>query len=130
MEQSARKTKDSLNRSLRFGALKAVSARFPQRVTDLLYAYAMAWRLTPELRRAAFQLKADIDYWGAGSGQQDMRAIYLALTKPPDDSWTCDNCDLIMVSRGRLCFLVGCDPAYKNCSYVCLERPTNHKLRR
>jgi len=132
MARNAGKTKRPVvkptqKRSLRSRPLKAELVRFTRRARDLVVAYGAVGRLTPRLRRAALQLKADIDSWGASSGQKRIRAIDSTLTKPPDDSWTCDNCELIMVSRGRLCFLVGCDPAYRNCSYVCLERPTNHE---
>jgi hypothetical protein len=122
--------KRTQKRSLSQRAVKAALGRFTRRVTDLVLAYAKAGKLKPQLSRAALQLIADIQSWGEGSGHKDIRATDSALTKPPDDSWTCDNCDVIMVSRGRLCFLVGCDPAYRNCSYVCIVLPTNHVSRR
>jgi hypothetical protein len=111
-------------------AVATALARFKQRAADLVLAYALAGRSTVKLRRAARQFKDDIDAWGARTGLRDIRAGHSTMTKwPDDDDWTCDkNCDLIMVSRGRLCFLVGCNPAYKNCSYVCVDLPTNHTL--
>lgn len=28
-----------------------------------------------------------------------------------------------MVSLGRICFIVGCDPEWNNCSYICFTVP-------
>ena len=111
-------------------ARNAALAQFTRRVTDLVLGYVAAGRSTAKLRRAVLQLKDDINSWRASTGQKDIRATDSALTKPPNGTWTCANCDLVMVSRGRLCFLVGCDPAYRNCSYVCIDLPTNHATRR
>jgi len=46
-----------------------------------------------------------------------------------DGGGTCNRA-IVIISLGRLCFLVGCDPRYKECDYACLERPTNHKKQR
>ena len=119
-------------------ALEAALKRFNRRATRLVVAYVEEGRLTPKLARAAIELERDVEAWRTRNGRDEVRATRStrrqssALTRPPDDDWNCWNCDIIIVSLGRLCFLVGCDPAKKNCSYVCLERgPTNHnKLRR
>lgn len=37
--------------------------------------------------------------------------------------WTCDSCQWITVSLGRICFLVGCDPEWNNCSSICINLP-------
>jgi hypothetical protein len=118
-------------------ALEAALKRFNRRATRLVVAYVEERRLTRKLERAAIELERDVEAWRTRNGRDEIRATRSTrrqssnLMRPPDD-WSCSNCDFIMVSRGRLCFLVGCDPAKKNCSYVCLERgPTNHKkLRR
>ena len=117
-------------RALSRRARKTVLARLTRRVTDLVLAYVAAGRLTRKLGRAALALKEDIDSARTSLGPRGIRAISSTLTKPPDGTWTCSNCELIMVSRGRLCFLVGCDPRYRNCSYVCVVMPTNHTTRR
>jgi hypothetical protein len=110
-------------------AVALALARFKRRAADLVVDYAIAGRSTAKVRRSTLQLKADIDSWGDRTGLTDIRAGHSTLTAPPDDdTWTCANCDIVMVSLKRLCFLVGCDPANKNCSYVCLELPKNHRL--
>lgn len=121
--------KPAQRRSLSGRARKAAVSRFTRRVTGLVLAYAVAGRRTRKLGRAALQLKDDIDSWRARSGQKDIRATQSTLTMPPNGTWTCDECALIMVSRGRLCFLVGCNPQFRNCSYVCIDLPRNHAIR-
>jgi hypothetical protein len=110
-------------------AVALALARFKRRAADLVVDYAIAGRSTRKLQRSVLALKADIDSWGEKTGLTDIRSRAVTLTAPPDDdTWTCANCDIVMVSLKRLCFLVACDPAYKNCSYVCLELPKNHRL--
>lgn len=116
-------------------ALKAATARFTRRATALVLAYTDAMRLTPKLKRGVAKLKADVDAWRARSGRDEIRVkptktkTYMGIWPEGDDEWTCsNNCALIMISRGRICLLVGCDPAYKNCSYDCIEMPTNHEV--
>jgi hypothetical protein len=110
---------------------KAALARFNGRAVRLVLAYVEEGQFTPKLKRAALQLKDDVDSWRARSGRDEIRVTLAtrpessSMTAPPDD-WSCRNCDIVMISRGRFCFLVGCDPADRNCSYVCLEVPTNH----
>jgi hypothetical protein len=107
--------------------------RFRRRATDLVLDYVATGRLTPKLKRTVLQLRTDVDSWNARTGHKDIRATesqkkaHMGLTSD-DDSWICRNCQVIMVSRGRLCFLVGCDPAWNQCSYVCLELPRNHRV--
>jgi hypothetical protein len=114
-------------------ALEAARKRFNRRATRLVVAYVEEGGLTPKLERAAIELERDVEAWRTRTGRDEIRVTRStrrqssALTRPPDGDWSCWNCDIIMVSRGRVCFLVGCDPANKNCSYVCLDRgPTNH----
>jgi hypothetical protein len=118
-------------------ALEAARKRFNRRAIRLVVAYAEEGRLTPELGGAAIALEREVEAWRERSGRDEIRATRSTrrqssnLTRPPDGDWTCWNCDFVIVSLGRLCFLVGCDPAAKHCSYVCLERgPTNHTNRR
>jgi hypothetical protein len=126
---SAKATRQTRKRAPSDRAVTLALTRFKRRAADLVVDYAIAGRSTRKLQRTVRQLKADIDSWGDSTGLTDIRAGYSTLTKPPDDdTWTCDNCDIVIVSLRRLCFLVGCDPAYKNCSYVCLELPKNHRL--
>lgn len=112
--------------------LEAALARFNHQARRLVLAYMEEDRLTPTLRRDAQKLHDDVNAWRSRTGRDEIRvtrSTVKALERftAPDDEWTCSNCEWIMVSRGRLCFLVGCDPAYKNCSYVCMEKPTNHE---
>lgn len=102
--------------------------RFRRRATELVLDYVGAGRLTAKIKRTVLQLKDDVESWNARTGLKDVRATDARLSRDDDGDWTCRNCDIVMVSRGRLCFLVGCDPAWKQCSYVCLELPRNHRV--
>lgn len=119
--------------SLSDRALGLALRRFRRRATDLVLDYVATGRLNQRIKRTVLQLKADVDSWNARTGHKDIRATvskkkaHMGLTSD-DPSWTCRYCDVIMISRGRLCFLVGCDPAWSQCSYVCLELPTNHRV--
>ena len=101
--------------------------RFKRRAADLVLGYVAAGRLTSTLKRTVLQLKGDIDSWNDRTGLKDIRVTESKLTSD-DPSWTCRYCDLIMVSRGRLCFLVGCEPTQQRCDYTCIEPPTNHEV--
>ena len=117
-------------------AVEAALKRFNRRATHLAVAYLEQGMLTQELERAVLKLERDVEDWRERSGRDEIRATrstrrQSSALRPPDDDWTCWNCDFIIARPGRLCFLVGCDPAQKNCSYVCLDQPTNHRsLRR
>jgi len=105
--------------------LKVALGRFARRVSDLILAYIAIGRLTPQLRREVIRLKSDIDNWRARTGNENItthessmranRKISPAMTKGG-----CGYCDLIMFEKYRVCFLVDCDPRYRECSYVCI----------
>ena len=123
--------KISLSRQTR----KAGLAELAQRVTDLVLAYVAVGRLTPGLRRKVVRLRADVDIWRARTGSDDIRATQSAPVRPAGRTsrkammtnggggWC--HCSPIMISRGRLCFLVDCDASIRWCSYVCFDLPTN-----
>src|SRR5262245_44677809 len=112
---------NSIARRLSQRAHKAAAARFTRRVTDLVLASVAAGRLTRKLEHATLAKKNDIDSARTTLGLRGMRAISSTLTRPPNGTWTCSSGDLIMISRGRLCLLVGCDPQYRKCSSVCFR---------
>ena len=98
-------------------------ARFKRRVADLVLKYVAVGRATPELEKNVMKLKKDIDVWRKRTGRSDLRATRSRLRNTDDDDWSCSECEWIMVSMGRICFLVGCDPAFNNCSYICITLP-------
>jgi hypothetical protein len=98
--------------------------RLRRRAGELMLAYVGAGEATEKLKAAILKLKTDIDGWREESGRSDIRATKSRMRSndEPDD-WSCDSCEWIMVSMGRLCFLVGCDPDWNNCSYICITLP-------
>lgn len=99
-------------------------ARLIRRVAALTVAYVAARRATPRLKQAAAKLKTDVDAWRGRTGRRDFRAVLTKRKKPNGiPGWTCASCEWIMVSLGRICFIVGCDPAWNNCSYICFTVP-------
>lgn len=99
-------------------------ARLVRRLAALTVAYVAARRATPRLKKAAAKLKTDVDAWRGRTGRRDFRAVQTKRQKPNGmPGWTCASCEWIMVSRGRICFLVGCDPEWNNCSYICFTVP-------
>ena len=89
-----------------------------------MLGYVAAGEATPKLKQAVRALKSDIDDWRDRTGGTDLRATSARLNDNTDpDDWTCDRCDWIMPSMGRICFLVGCDPEYNQCSYICITLP-------
>jgi hypothetical protein len=121
---SDRSAKPAL-RLLSAQARKTALARFARRTADLFLGYVVAGRSTPKLSRAVRKLKDDIDSWCDLWGRKHIRATATTKTQKGGGSgeWTCKNCEWVMVSLGRLCFLVGCDPEYKECDYVCIDLP-------
>ncbi len=99
-------------------------ARLIRRVAVLTVAYVSARRATPDLKKAAAKLKVDVDAWRGRTGRRDFRAVMTKRKKPNGiPGWTCESCQWIMVSLGRICFLVGCDPEWNQCSYICFTMP-------
>jgi len=117
------RTAKPVKRSLSPRARKTALVRFTRRATDLFLRYVAAGRSTKELSRAVQKLSDDIDSWSDLWGLRDIRTTTKMVKQTGDGGWTCKNCEWIMVSRGRLCFLVGCDPEWKQCSYICIELP-------
>jgi len=120
----ARKASDRV--SLARQKLKVALGPFAQRFSDLILAYMAVGRLTPGLRRKALRLKSDIEKWRERTGKASItaqesskrhpaRKISAAMTKGG-----CGYCDPIMFERWRVCFLVDCDPRYRECDYVCI----------
>lgn len=116
-------TKKPVKRSLSPRARKTALVRFTRRATDLFLAYVAAGCSTKELSRDVQKLSDDINSWCDRWGLNDIRATTEMVKQTGDGDWTCKNCEWIMVSLGRICFLVGCDPEWKNCSYICIELP-------
>ena len=116
-------------RALAPSAHRAALARFTRRLSDLVLAYTRTGRATTNLRRSVFRLKNDIDAWRARSGADDVRTTLSTRRATENGSWTCDECALVMISRGRFCYLIACDETAKHCSYVCVDVPTNHERR-
>jgi hypothetical protein len=113
-------------------ARKAASTELAQRITDLLLTYVAVGRLTRRLRHDAFRLKADVDIWRSKTGSADIRATQLGPVRHtswkamlPDGTGGWCHCPPIMISRGRLCFLVGCDEKIRMCSWMCFDLPRN-----
>jgi hypothetical protein len=99
-------------------------ARLIRRVAALTVAYVAARRATPELKKAVLKLKVDVDAWRDRTGRRDFRAVMTSREKPNGiPGWTCKSCEWIMVSLGRICFIVGCDPEWNLCSYICFTMP-------
>jgi hypothetical protein len=121
--KTSRRAAKPVVRSLSSRARKTALARFTRRTTDLFLGYVAAGRSSPKLIRAVRKLRDDIDSWGDRWGRKDIRTTAALVKQTGDGEWTCKNCGWIMVSMGRLCFLVGCDPEWKNCSYICIELP-------
>lgn len=102
----------------------AEMVRLIRRVGPLPLAYVAARRATPKLKKAAGKLKVEIDAWRGGTGRRDFRAVLTKRKKPNGmPGWTCDSCQWITVSLGQICFLVGCDPEWNNCSSICINLP-------
>lgn len=105
-------------------ARKAEFTRLRRRTAELMAGYVSAGEATPKLKQAVRALKSDIDDWRDRTGGTELRATSARLNDNTDpDDWTCDRCDWIMTSMGRICFLVGCDPDYNQCSYICITLP-------
>jgi hypothetical protein len=123
---SNRAPKPSERVSLARRKLKVALGGFAERVTDLILAYIAVGRLTPQLRREVFRLKSDIDNWRARTGNDNITAhessIRRAIRKisPAMSKGGCGYCDWIMFEKYRVCFLVDCDPRYRECDYVCI----------
>jgi hypothetical protein len=124
--KSPRRAAKPARRSLSPLARKTALARFTRRTTDLFLAYVAVGRSTPTLSRAVRKLRDDIDSWRDSYGRKDIRTTAAMVKQTGNGDWTCKNCEWIMVSRGRLCFLVGCDRQSKSCSYICIEPPKNN----
>jgi hypothetical protein len=126
-------------RSAKKRARKAVLAKLAQRITDLLLAYVAVGRLTRRLRHEAFRLKDDVDTWRAQTGNDDIRATQLGpVSRAAHTAWKAMlpngtggwcHCPPIMISRGRLCFLVACDEKIRMCSWICFDLPRNGTIR-
>lgn len=102
-------------------------ARLRRRVAALTVDYVAARRATPKLKASVVRLKQDIDAWRGRTGRRDFRAVATTRKKPNGiPGWTCDSCSWIMVSLGRICFLVGCDPEWNQCSYICIDLPKDN----
>ena len=102
-------------------------ARLRRRTADLAVDYITAGRATPTLQESVRRLRRDVDSWRGDTGRKDIGATAMQL-RNNDDGWTCDRCEWIMFSTppggmGRICFLVGCDPEWNNCSYICITLP-------
>lgn len=95
--------------------------RLTRRVGHLTLAYVAAGRATP--KKAVRKLKDDIDVWSRRTGRRDLRAISMMQQQAGNGPWTCKNCDWIMFSLGRSCFLVECNPEWKMCGYICFTLP-------
>jgi hypothetical protein len=114
-------------------------AQLKQRVADMRVAYTGVGRLTPELRREVMRLKDDVERWQARTGRNEIAAAEsrhvrdasagedISLAMRGDGGGGC-NCEIIMFSRGRVCFLVACDPSIRMCSYVCFGEIEDAKL--
>lgn len=101
----------------------AAQVRLTRRVADLAVSYIGAGRATPKLQKAVGRLKDDIEAWRDRTGNRDLRATTMTRRIANEGEWTCKRCDWIMFSLGRICFLVGCDPEWKSCSYICFNLP-------
>lgn len=100
----------------------AAMKRLQRRTADLLMAHIAAGRATTKLKAETRKLKADVDAWRDQTGRSDLRATALRQQEG-DGEFSCSDCQWIMPSMGRICFLVGCDPEWNNCSYVCFTVP-------
>src|SRR5262245_15860543 len=128
MARDASKSKVRTIKSKRFlytrkSAGNQAPARLVRRLGNLTLSYVSARGTPTALQQAVVKLKDDVDVWGKRTGRRDLRAFERRM-RGGGSGWSCRDCEWIMVSRGRLCFLVGCDPEYKNCSYICFDLPT------
>ena len=98
--------------------------RLRRRTAELMLAYVAEKRATPRLIALAQKLKRDVDEWRKETGGTGLRATATRYNDNTDpDDWSCESCDWIMVSLGRVCFYVGCDPDFNSCSYICIKLP-------
>jgi hypothetical protein len=104
-------------------AARAELVRLTRRVGGLVLAYVGAGRATPKLQASTARLKSDIDAWRDGTGRRELRAVKTTRAQPGGGDFSCSDCLWIMFSSGRVCFLVGCDPEWNNCSYICITLP-------
>ena len=90
----------------------------------LLTDPAVYKRLRSQIDTVLASKRVEIDAWRGGTGRRDFRAVLTKRKKPNGmPGWTCDSCQWITVSLGQICFLVGCDPEWNNCSSICINLP-------
>ncbi len=126
MARSTRKTTASVSTSRKGAATPPRDPelkRLTRRLADLTLAYVAAGKATPALTKTVAALRADVDAWRRTTGRRDFRAVKTRMRQQGDDGWTCAQCEWIMTSMGRVCFLVECDPEWNMCGYICFTFP-------